>query len=119
MTKGSDEMFSKVYPFVDDKDFGIKFQRGTDYFVDGPRMHEFLQDINEKALGLYDTYTVGETYSPKLEECIRYVNEDRKELDSIFNFEHLAADCISNIKFFKSSDFFNILFVKYFSIHNL
>lgn len=96
-------MFSKVYPFVDDKDFGIKFQRGTDYFVDGPRMHEFLQDINEKALGLYDTYTVGETYSPKLEECIRYVNEDRKELDSIFNFEHLAADCISNIKFFKSS----------------
>lgn len=97
-------MFSKVYPFRDDPKGGVL--AGTPFFVDGPRMHEFLKEINEKALGLYDTYTVGESYQPKMEECIKYVSEENNELDSIFNFEHLASDSIGGLKFFKKP--FNI-----------
>ena len=97
-------MFSKVYPFKDDPKGGAL--AGTPYFVDGPRMHEFLKEINSKALSLYDSYTVGESYQPKMEECIKYVDERNNELDTIFNFEHLAADSIGGLKFFKKP--FNI-----------
>lgn len=92
-------MFSKVYPFQDDPKGGAL--AGTPYFVDGPRMHEFLKEINSKALSLYDSYTVGESYQPKMEECIKYVDENNNELDTIFNFEHLASDSIGGLKFFK------------------
>ena len=98
-------MFSKVYPFVDDNTKG-GFQKGAQYFVDGPRMHEFLNEINTKALSLYDSYTVGESYTPKMEECLKYVSEDSNELDSIFNFEHLNSDNIGGLKFFSKP--FNI-----------
>ena len=92
-------MFSKVYPFKDDNSKG-GFQKGAQFFVDGPRMHEFLNEINTKALSLYDSYTVGESYTPKMEECLKYVAEETNELDTIFNFEHLASDNIGNLKFF-------------------
>ena len=91
-------LFSKVYPFKDDPKGGVL--AGTPYFVDGPRIHEFLKEINEKALSLYDSYTVGETYMPSKENCLKYVNEENNELDTVFNFEHLAADSIGGLKFF-------------------
>ncbi len=92
-------MFSKVYPFQDDK--GNSFQKGSKYFVDGPRMHEFLKELNEKSLSLYDSYTVGESYNPSKEAAHEYVKEENKELDTIFNFAHLASDNIGGAKFFK------------------
>lgn len=92
-------LFSKVYPFADDDTKG--FLVGNKFFVDGPRMHEFLKELNEKALGLYDSYTVGETYFPSSEACKEYITESNHELDSIFNFEHLASDSIGGLKFFK------------------
>jgi oligo-1,6-glucosidase len=92
-------MFSKVYPFQDDHQKGT-FQKGGQYFVDGPRMHELLKELNEKALSLYDSYTVGESYHPSKENALEYVRRDNHELDSIFNFAHLAADNIADKKFF-------------------
>lgn len=91
-------LFSKVYPFKDDEKGGV--QAGMPYFVDGPRIHEFLNEINTRALSLYDSYTVGETYSPSKENCLKYVDENNNELDTVFNFEHLAADSIGGLKFF-------------------
>lgn len=91
-------MFSKVYPFGDDTS-GSLFEKGCCYFVDGPRMHEFLKELNEKALSHYDSFTVGESYRPDPEEAFRYIREDAGELDSIFNFEHLNADSIGGLKF--------------------
>ena len=84
-------MYSKVYPLRDDRS-KIRFQKGTPYYVDGPRMHEFLNEMNEKALSLYDTYTVGESYIPDEEHAFRYICEESGELDSIFDFEHFNSD---------------------------
>ncbi|MBR2540148.1 MAG: alpha-glucosidase [Mogibacterium sp.] len=86
-------MYSKVYPLKDDKS-RIRFQKGTPYFVDGPRMHEFLKEMNERALSLYDSYTVGESYIPDEAHTSRYVDEESGELDTIFDFEHLNSDNI-------------------------
>ena len=92
-------MFSKVYPLSDDT--SKSFQKGSPYFIDGPRMHEFLQELNERVLSHYDCYTVGESYHPSAENAHAYVQEENHELDSIFNFAHLDADNIGGAKFFK------------------
>ena len=91
-------MFSKVHPFEDD--LSGNFQKGTPFYVDGPRMHEFLKELNEKALGLYDSYTVGESFRPSEEDAYNYVRRENKELDTIFNFAHLESDNIAGMKFF-------------------
>ena len=92
-------MFSKVYPIQDDR--SGDFQKGSRYFVDGPRMHEFLKELNEKSFSLYDIFTVGESYNPSKEAAREYVKEENNELDAIFNFAHLNSDNIGGAKFFK------------------
>ena len=91
-------LYSKVYPLQDDNT-KFRFQKGTPYFVDGPRMHEFLKELNDRALSLYDTYTVGESYTPDAEHALRYIKEESGELDSIFDFEHLTSDNLFGLKF--------------------
>ena len=92
-------MFSKVYPIQDDtsKD---SFQKGAPYYVDGPRMHEFLKELNEKSFSLYDSFTVGESFHPSDEAAREYVREENGELDAIFSFGHLDSDNIGGKKFF-------------------
>lgn len=81
-------MFSKVHPFQDDP----TGKGGGQFFIDGPRMHEFLRELQENALGKYGAYSVGESYRPGEDETVKYVDESRQELDTIFNFAHLEAD---------------------------
>lgn len=92
-------MFSKVYPFRDDlsKD---SFQKGAPYYVDGPRMHEFLKEMYQKAFAQYDSFTVGESFHPSAENAREYVRADNHELDAIFSFGHLMADNIAGKQFF-------------------
>ena len=90
-------MFSKVYPLRDD-DSKKTFQRGAKYFIDGPRMHEFLREMNKRSFSLYDSFTVGESYHPSEENALEYVRAKNRELDGIFNFSHLDAD--NSSKFF-------------------
>ena len=92
-------MFSKVYPFQDDTSRAQ--QKGSKYFIDGPRIHEFLKEINEKAMSHFDCYTVGESYKPSEEAAHEYVKEENGELDTIFNFAHLESDNIGGAKYFK------------------
>jgi len=91
-------MFSKVYPLKDAK----KKIMGTggEYYIDGPRMHEFLQELNKKAFSKYDSYTVGESYNPNPVDAYNYVKKENNELDTIFNFAHLDSDNMA--KFFKT-----------------
>ena len=92
-------MFSKVYPIRDDhsKD---SFQKGAPFYVDGPRMHEFLKELNEKSFSHYDIFTVGESFHPSEEAAREYVRESNGELDAIFSFGHLDSDNIGGKKFF-------------------
>ena len=99
-------MFSKTYPFKDD-DSKKTYQKGAKYFVDGPRIHEFLKELNEKSFSRYNCYTVGESYRPSEDNAHAYVKKENKELDTIFNFAHLDSDNINGKKFFLKP--FNLL----------
>ena len=90
-------MFSKVYPLRD----GKKKMMGTgeEFYIDGPRMHEFLKELNARSFSRYDSYTVGESYNPHVEDRKLYVDKDSHELDTIFNFGHFESDAMG--KFFK------------------
>ncbi|MGL5347194.1 MAG: glycoside hydrolase family 13 protein [Peptostreptococcaceae bacterium] len=57
--------------------------------MNGPRVHEFLKEMNNEVLSKYDIVTVGETPGVSVEEAKKYVGEDEKELNMVFQFEHM------------------------------
>jgi oligo-1,6-glucosidase len=61
-------------------------------YANGPRIHEFLKDMNQKVLSQYDIMTVGEGPGITLDHGLDYVGEDRKELDMVFHFDHMFLD---------------------------
>lgn len=62
------------------------------HYANGPRVHEFLQEMYEKVLKHYDCYTVGEGIGISTREAADYVAPERKELDSIYHFDHMVLD---------------------------
>lgn len=58
----------------------------------GPRVHEFLQEMHDRVLSHYDTMTVGETAAVSVEDALKYSGFDRNELRMIFQFEHMSLD---------------------------
>ena len=91
-------LYSKVWPLRDDRSLLVT-QKGAKFFVDGPRMHEFLQELNTRALSDFDTFTVGESYMPDPEHAHRYIKRESGELDCIFDFAHLTSDNVAGLKF--------------------
>lgn len=62
------------------------------FVFNGPRVHEYLKEMNREALSKYDVMTVGETPKINTEEALKYVGEDKNELNMVFQFEHMALD---------------------------
>ncbi|WP_025682081.1 glycoside hydrolase family 13 protein [Paenibacillus maysiensis] len=65
---------------------------GGKYFVNGPHVHEYLQEMNREVLSKYDIMTVGEAIGVTPEEASLYVAEDRNELNMVFHFELMEVD---------------------------
>ncbi|MBN6710051.1 alpha,alpha-phosphotrehalase [Haemophilus haemoglobinophilus] len=65
---------------------------GRRFYTDGPKIHQYLQLLNQNALKPYGLMTVGEMSSTKLEHCQQYANLDGSELSMTFNFHHLKVD---------------------------
>ena len=59
------------------------------YCVHGPRVHEFLKEMNREVLSKYDIMTVGETSGVTIEEAQKYAGENSGELNMVFQFEHV------------------------------
>lgn len=60
------------------------------YTANGPRVHEFLQEMNREVLQNYDIMTVGETGGVTPEDALLYAGENRGELNMVFQFEHVG-----------------------------
>ena len=60
--------------------------------ANGPRVHEYLQEMNQKVLSHYDLMTVGECAGVTIEEAKKYANADGRELSMVFQFEHVEAN---------------------------
>lgn len=62
------------------------------YYANGPRIHEFINEINQKVLSHYDIMTVGEGPGIDKNNASLYVGEERDELNMIFHFGHMYMD---------------------------
>jgi oligo-1,6-glucosidase len=71
---------------------GKKYASGSQYYMNGPRVHEFLQEMNREVLSKYDIMTVGETPGVTPKEGILYTDPSRHELNMVFQFEHVGLD---------------------------
>jgi len=69
-----------------------RYQFGGRYFVDGPRLMEFLTEMKQKVLSHYDILTVGETPFVTTQDAIELVNEETGALKMLFQFEHIDLD---------------------------
>ncbi|SEA06582.1 trehalose-6-phosphate hydrolase [Thalassobacillus cyri] len=84
-------LISKNQAFPDD-DGSVAPGDGRKYYTDGPRVHEYMQEMNREVFGKYDLLTVGEMSSTTIDHCILYTRPERKELSMTFNFHHLKVD---------------------------
>lgn len=71
---------------------------GKEFYTDGPRVHEYLHEMNERTFGGKDLMTVGEMSSTTIDHCIKYTAPERQELSSVFNFHHLKVDYVNGEK---------------------
>ncbi len=82
-------MISKDQTFPDGEMNNSLYGDFGPYCVHGPRIHEFLQEMNREVLSKYDIMTVGETSGVTIEEAQNYAGEARNELNMVFQFEHV------------------------------
>lgn len=101
-------LISKDQSFTDD-DGTIPPGDGRKFYTDGPRVHEFLHEMNREVFSKYDILTVGEMSSTSIENCIKYSNPEREELSMTFNFHHLKVDYPNGEKWTKADFDFRAL----------
>ena len=82
-------MISKREGLPDGSDIGNGYTSNTSF--DGPRVHEYLQEMNKKVLSKYPLITVGECPGVDVNAAGKYANADGSELNMIFQFEHVSG----------------------------
>ena len=90
-------LISKDQSFPDGPTYGGLYG-SFESCANGPRVHEFLQEMNKKVLSKYDIMTVGECAGVTLEEAKQYANSEGTELNMVFQFEHVGLDDNENMK---------------------
>ena len=73
---------------------------GHKYYVNGPRLHEYLHELYRDVYANYDCMTVGETVLSTIEQAKMLVLPDREELSMVFNFDHTDTDNHMGVKYF-------------------
>ena len=82
-------------PVIQNKAYG-SYYAGC---ANGPRVHEFLQEMNREVLSKYDIMTVGEGSAVTYKEVEKFVGPERQELDMLYGFgpsevrNYTTADC--------------------------
>jgi oligo-1,6-glucosidase len=69
-----------------------RYQFGGQYFVHGPRLLEFLQEMKREILAAYDALTVGEAPGATTAQAIELTNPQTGPLNMVFHFEHVRLD---------------------------
>lgn len=92
-------MISKVKGYPDGKPIpGSKYGDRLPYVMNGPHVHEYLQEMNHRVLSKYDLITVGEAPCTSVEDAQKYTGFDRDELNMVFTFEHMDVDADNGLK---------------------
>ncbi|HFU7071019.1 alpha,alpha-phosphotrehalase [Bacillus cereus] len=94
-------LISKDQCFLNDEGSTVTSD-GRKYYTDGPRVHEYLQEMNRNVFAGKDVITVGEMSSTTIDNCIKYSNPERNELSMTFSFHHLKVDYPNGDKWTKA-----------------
>lgn len=98
LDKGIDGFRMDVINFISKADGlpdapgGGRYEWGGEFFICGPRIHEYLREMNEQALSGYDVMTVGEMPGVTPEEAVRFTSPENKEVNMVFQFETMDID---------------------------
>ncbi|WP_035121014.1 glycoside hydrolase family 13 protein [Cohnella panacarvi] len=98
LDKGIDGFRMDVINFISKADglpdaaSGGRYEWGGEFFMCGPRIHEYLREMNEQALSGYDAMTVGEMPGVTPEQAVQFTNPDNKEVNMVFQFETMDID---------------------------
>lgn len=102
MEKGVKGFRFDVINLISKADFEDDFSvdgDGRSFYTDGPRIHEFLQELARDSFAKdKDIITVGEMSSTTMENCYKYAGEKTGELSMVFTFHHLKVDFMGNEK---------------------
>ena len=85
-------MISKDQSFPDGPIKADGYGDLSPHVCNGPRVHEFLQEMNRRVLSHYDLLTVGEAAGVTIDEAKKYARSDGKELGMVFQFEHVGPE---------------------------
>ena len=72
---------------------GLPILGAKGIYIDGPKMHDYLQELKRDVFSKYDMFTVGECVLIDLKTALGYIKEGIDELNTVFHFEHMNADC--------------------------
>lgn len=95
--KGVDGFRMDVIPFIS-KDTTYPEIDATEphefiaYYANGPKVHEYLNELNREVISKYDAFTVGEGPGIHIDQALDFVHEDRKEMDMFFHFDLMSLD---------------------------
>ncbi|MEG0484899.1 MAG: alpha-glucosidase [Oscillospiraceae bacterium] len=84
--------------------------KGVEHYFYGPRLHEYLKELKEKAFAPYNAFSVGETPGTGMEMSKLLTADYREELDMVFSFDHLETpghvrfdDYLYDLNYFKAN----------------
>jgi oligo-1,6-glucosidase len=97
LDKGVDGFRMDVIPFVSKDptfpDYPANFDGHPEFlYASGPKVHQYLQEMNREVLSKYDVMTVGEAFGVRPDQAVQFVDERRHELNTIFDFDIVRID---------------------------
>ncbi|WP_299434754.1 alpha-glucosidase [uncultured Aquimarina sp.] len=96
-------LISKPVGYPDAPDVGFR-KIIEEVYANGPTVHKYLNEMNEKVISKYDAFSLAEGVGINETKAGLYVNEDRKELDMLYHFDILECTIV-NGKFEEVSPF--------------
>lgn len=111
--KGIDGFRMDVITFISKHDgypeFEEKYQgqKMIDAYAQGPRLHEYLHEMNREVLQHYDIMTVAEGPGTHTDNVLNLVDADRQELNMNYHFDHQGIGV--GDRFIVNDDFQNLL----------
>lgn len=111
--KGIDGFRMDVITFISKHDdypeFAEKYQgqKMIDAYAQGPRLHEYLHEMNREVLQHYDIMTVAEGPGTHTDNVLNLVDADRQELNMNYHFDHQGIGV--GDRFIVNDDFQNLV----------
>jgi oligo-1,6-glucosidase len=86
---------SKVQDFPDAPNpDGQRYVFAPQYFMNGPRIHEFYAEMKREVIDKYDLFTVGEAALTTVEEALAMVDPASGAMNMVIMFEHTDLDMV-------------------------